>query len=292
MSVTAVGPALDLDGPLPVARKHTLLDTRWMDPAGEQQSVLKAEAGDRWLNGVNVYGYPDGVPRLWEPCSTGTFRPKEEGDEVPGARFDAFVLYFPLTCSRLGMGDFDVWSSRARAAINATQSHAIEAMLANGVMGSTNPFLGDTNLVALSGGVVSPAVGKSYLDNAIGARTGRQGMIHATPAVVDRWGEGNGLEETDDGLFTTAGTPVISGSGYIYSDPVSQPSGSTEGSPSTIDWVYATGPVEVRILDGVEINEDEALDRSDNTVVYRAERYALVEWDTALQVGIRIDWSL
>lgn len=286
MSVTAVGPALDLDGPLPVARKHSLLETRWTDPAGEPGSVLKAEAGDRWLNGVNVYGYPDGVPRLWEPCSAGTFRPKEEGDAIPGARFDAFVAYFPVSCSRLGMGDFETWADRVRKAIDATQSHAIESMLANGVMGSTNPFLGDTNLVALSGGVVSPAVGKSYLDNAIGQFTGRMGMIHATPAVVDRWGEDIG-EAIDGGLFTTAGTPVISGSGYIGSDPVNQPSGS-----DTIDWVYATGPVEVRILEGSEINEDESIDRSDNSVVYRAERYALVEWDTALQVGIRIDWSL
>jgi len=287
MSVTAVGPALDLDGPLPVARKHSLLETRWTDPDGEMGGVLKAEAGDRWLNGVNVYGYPDGVPRLWEPCSAGTFRPKEEGDEVPGARFDAFVAYFPLSCSRLGMGDFEDWYDRARKAINATQSHAMEAMLANGVIGSTNPFLGDTNLTALSGGVVSPAAGLAYLENAIGRVTGRMGMIHATPAVVSRWGEGHGLaNDSPLGLFTTGGTPVVSGSGYIDSDPVSQPGGGT-----TIDWVYATGPVEVRILEGTNTSEEESLDRADNSVVVRAERFSLVEWDTALQVGIRIDWA-
>lgn len=277
MSITAVGPALDLDGPLPVARRHSLLLT---------DGVLKEEAGERWLNGVNVYGYPKGTPALWEPCSSGTFRTKEEGSEIDVERFDPVGIYFPLQCSGLGLGDFSAFTSRAEAALNATLSHGVEELLAAGVALSNNPFLGDTNLVVLSGSAVSPAVGLRYLDNAIGELTGRDGMIHATPAVVDAWGAGHGLRDNDD-LVSPAGTRVVSGSGYIGVDPVSA------ASPAeTVDWVFATGPVEVRVREGVLISEDESLDRSDNTVVVRAERYVLVEWDTSLQVGIRVDWSL
>ena len=277
MSVTAVGPALDLDGPLPVVRRHSLLLT---------DGVLKEEAGDRWLNGVNVYGYPEGLPGLWEPCSTGTYRTKDEGSEISIPRFDSVAIYFPLTCSSLGMGDFNAWASRAEAALDATLSYGVEKVLAQGVIGSTNPAFVDTNLVELTGAPVAPKIGLRYLDNAIAELTGRDGMIHAGPAIIDAWGEGNGLRDNDH-LATPAGTRVVSGAGYVDLDPASAAQAS-----GTIDWAFATGPIEVRVREGVDISEEESLDRSDNTVVYRAEKYVLAEWDTALQVGVRIDWSL
>lgn len=279
MSVIAVGPALDLDGPLPVARRHTLLETEGVLQVGE--------AGDRWANGVNVYGYPEGVPKSWEPCSTGTFRVKEEGSEATRARFDPVGLYFPLQCSRMGTGPFRDFAERAEKVLTVTLSHGIEAVLAGGVISSTNPFLGDTNLTVLGASGVKPSVGLGLLENAIGLQTGRQGIIHATPAVVDRWGEGYGLQQIRDGIYTTAGTPVVSGSGYIGVDPV-----NADSPQSTKDWAFATGPVQVRVREGVQFSEEESLDRSDNTVVYRAEKYVLVNWDTALQVGVLIDWSL
>lgn len=277
MSVTAVGPALDLDGPLPVVRRHSLLLT---------DGVLKEEAGDRWLNGVNVYGYPEGLPGLWEPCSTGTYRTKDEGSEISIPRFDSVAIYFPLTCSSLGMGDFNAWASRAEAALDATLSYGVEKVLAQGVIGSTNPAFVDTNLVELTASPVAPKIGLRYLDNAIAELTGRDGMIHAGPAIIDAWGEGNGLRDNDH-LATPAGTRVVSGAGYVDLDPASAAQAS-----GTIDWAFATGPIEVRVREGVDISEEESLDRSDNTVVYRAEKYVLAEWDTALQVGVRIDWSL
>ena len=47
---TAVGPALNLDGPLPVAPEYSLLKT--LDALGYLR------VGDREFNGVNVWGYP------------------------------------------------------------------------------------------------------------------------------------------------------------------------------------------------------------------------------------------
>lgn len=282
MSVTAVGPALDLDGPLPVPRQHSLLRTRAVD-------VVIDEPGNvgRWTNGVNVIGYPDGTPSLWEPCSTGTMRVKEDGEPAPWERFDPIAVYFPLPCSTHGMGDYDLFARRAELALEATLSHGIEDALANGVFLSNNPSLGDASLTSLAGGAaVSPAVGLRHLDNAIGERTGRQGIIHATPAIVDAWGAGQGLRFSEE-IRSPAGTPIVSGSGYIGVDPV----GKT-ASGATTEWAFATGPVAIKISPFVTTSVDETVDRSDNSVIVRAERYALAEWDTALQVGVLIDWSL
>ena len=63
-------------------------------------------------------------------------------------------------------------------------------------------------------------------------------------------------------------------------------------SGATTDWAFATGPVDVKVSPFVSTSVDETVDRSDNSVVVRAERYSLVDWDTALQVGVLIDWSV
>lgn len=268
---TAAGVRLDLDGPRPVAPPHSLVST---------PGVLVSEDAGRWLNGVNIVGYPDEVPSLWEPCSEGTFRVKDEGSDRPQATFDAFVCYIPVTCSTFGWSDLQ---AQAEAVLEATYSQGVEQGLSQGIAGSANPYFGDTGLTALGGGAVSAAVGLSYLEDAIG-ETGRGGVIHATPAVVsaleaDKLGNG-------EALVTANGTPIVSGGGYIGTDP------DSEASPAAgQSWVFATGPVEVRLGPLVITDLAETLDRSDNTVTFRAERYVLATWDTALQSGVLVDWS-
>src|SRR5262245_41655025 len=279
MSVTAVGPAFPLVGPPPMPRKHSLLTIPGV--------VVEEEGTPRWLTQVNVLGYPDGTPGIWEACSTGTFRVKAEGDVRPGDRFDPFGAYFPLLCSSLGLGDYGEFFDQADAALMATLSHAVEEALSQGV--SSNPFFGDTGFLDLAQGV-SPRVGLSYLDNAIGERTAREGMIHSTPAVVDAWGDNRATEDDEGVLRSPAGTPIVSGSGYIGAHPVG--GGGLPGPGDTTDWVFATGPIQVRIEAQPRTRIEESLDRNDNSVVVRAERYVLAEWDTALQVGVLIDWSL
>lgn len=299
MSVTAVGPARDLEGPLPVARRFSLLST----------PGVVVEDDNRWMNGVNVIGYPAGLPSAWEPCSTGTFRVKDssavEGEEEaqPSSRFDPIAVYFPFSCTvRGGRGVQQKLIDRVEAVLDATLSFGVERALVAGTAGSTNPFIGDTGMdVLASGNAVSPQVGQSYLENAIAALTGRQGIIHATPAVVAAWGYGAGLpedvppdEEVDDPppphtLRTANGTPVISGAGYIGVHPLG--SGGLVGPGETTDWVYATGPVEVRVGDLEPTEVEDVIDHASNDIVIRAERYVLPNWDTGLQVGVLIDWA-
>lgn len=283
MSVTAVGPASTLVGPAPKPREHGLLTIPGV--------VVNEEGTPRWLTQVNVIGFPDGTPGIWEACSVGTFRIKTDGSARPQDRFDPFGVYFALPCSTQSMGNYDTFYQQVEDALDATLSHSVEDAISRGV--GMNPYFGDADFDVLAT-TVSPRIGLSYLENAIGERTGREGMIHATPAIVTAWGAGGGLTEDEDGVLrTTSGTPVADGSGYIGAHPLG--GGGLPGPtwPSgTKEWAFATGPVEVRWESEVRRRVEESVDRSDNSVVVRAERYVVAEWDKALQVGVYIDWSL
>jgi hypothetical protein len=274
MAITGVGIRRDLVGPPPVRRKHTLL---------EVPGVL--DQTERWLNGVNLLGYPEATPETWGLCSEGTFREKAEGEDRPQASFDPFVLYLPVTCSSLGWQDL---AEMAVVTLDVTTSHGVEQVLAQGFDNApltNNPFFGDANLTILGGATESPAVALAYLEDAI-AGTGRGGVIHAAPGTLAALNPA--LTYSDEGqLYTTgSGTPVVSGSGYIDTDP---DGGSTPAADQ--DWMFATGPVRVYLGEITVPPIAEALDRSDNTVTFRAERPVLALWDTALQVGVLVDWD-
>jgi len=276
---TAVGPALSLDGPLPVAPEYSLLKT--LDALGYLR------VGDREFNGVNVWGYPVETPELWEPCLDGTFRQKEDESTWDQPRFDGLVAYLPITCSTITAAPQE-FARRAEAALDATISFAVEEALAKGATSSNNPFLGDTNLTQLGGGAVLPQAGLNYLENAIGA-TGRRGMIIASPGTVSAWNFVNLITDGGEGYIETAnGTPVVSAGGIINTDPV----GKTGSDPSVgQEWAFATGPVLVYLQDAMELRPSEYVDRENNIITYRAERYVLPLWDTSLQSGVLIDWT-
>ncbi len=108
-------------------------------------------------------------------------------------------------------------------------------------------------------------------------------MIHATPPVVSRW-----FDQTreDNPLVTVNGTRVAAGGGYQGATPSGQVAASAGES-----WVYATGPVEVRLGEVAVLDIKDVLDRSNNDVTFRAERYVLVTWDTQLQAAVLVDWA-
>ena len=83
---TGVGPAQSLDGPLPVAPEYGLLTV----------PGVRVELDSSYMNGVNLWGYPVETPDLWEPCSAGTFRDKNDESTWDQPRFDAFVAYLPI----------------------------------------------------------------------------------------------------------------------------------------------------------------------------------------------------
>ena len=106
---TAVGPAFDLDGPLPVAPPHSLLETELLDEDGNRVGVVVERDATRVLNGVNVYSYPTGCPGLWEPCSDGTFRTKSADADWPLPRFDSIGIGKLGVGLKLGSPSRPVW---------------------------------------------------------------------------------------------------------------------------------------------------------------------------------------
>lgn len=276
-TISAVGVRLDLDAPRPVAPPHSLLKT---------PGVVVAEGDGRWLNGVNLDVYPTDLPVPWDPCSAGTFRTKDDGSGSDVPQFDPFVIYIPATCSTFSLGRL---KEMLAVAFDARQSYGVELGFAQGIPGMANPHLADSHLVQLGSGAVSATEGLARLENAIGA-TGSGGLIHATPAIVTLLTRlalvGENPADPRSDLFTMNGTPVVSGDGYIDIRPTGK-AAPADGQ----DWMYATGPVEAR-LGPIGITDlVSSLDRSDNTVTFRAERPVLVTWDTALQVGVLVDWA-
>ena len=274
MSNLTFGPPVTIDDLRPEPPPHSLVNT---------PGVLQDTGDARWLNGVSVYPYPPIVPGLWDPCSAGTFRTKDEGEDISIPVFASFVIVLPITCSAMSIGDPEDFANRAEIAMEAVESFAIEEQLSQGTGIITNPYLADANAnVLAAGAAVAPAAALSYLEDAIGA-TGKRGMIHATPSVVSQWFDQN---RSVGPLITANGNTVVSGGGYIGADAVGEASAAAGQS-----WVYATGLVEVYRAPVVVPDISEVLDRSNNDVTFRAERYALVVWDTQLQAAILVDWT-
>jgi hypothetical protein len=286
------GPAFWVDGPKPVAPLYRLLDV----------ANIIEETDPHWMNGATVWGYPSDVPVAWDPCSTGTGRVKADGGTIPLPDFGAFVVYLAETCTARSVfgaqapGETNdeylartqqAFVDRAVAVFAASESYAIEKEFSQGDALPGNPYLADANAQVLaSGAAVSPRIGLSYLLNAI-APTARQGIIHATPGTVSAWGQFRAYHEAGV-LYTTEGTPIAEGQGYIGAQPAG------ESAPTaTHEWAFATGPVDVHRSQAViyPATVAEALDRSNNTLSYRVERTYLVDWDTVLQAAVLIDWT-
>lgn len=267
-----VGPAAVINGPLPKPPEYSLLSI---------PGVVQTDDA-RWRGGIAIWGYPEEVPLLWEPCQDGTFREKTVTPTASSPRFDPFAAYVAFECSTMS-GPVSEFGDRAEAVLDATISYAVERALADGISGSSNPFFADGNLTQLGGGPVTAQIGLSYLENAIAA-TGRQGIIHATPGTVAQWDD----LLTDGGvLHTKSGTPIAVGGGYLDIDPV----GKTGSDPTAgQEWAFATGPVLVYLGQAQRPDVPQFVNQNTNLATYIAERFVVAGWDTALQSGVLIDW--
>ncbi len=283
MSVT-LGPTVSIDGPLPVAPPRSLLNA---------PNVTIIEGNSRFGNGASVWPYPPGLPEAWAACNSGTFRLKDEGEPWEIPIFAAFSLYLPISCSSITAASAG-FADRARLAFQAKESYGVAHEFARGTAEPLNPHLTDLNATLLnSGTIVTPDVGLSFLEDAIGA-TGTQGLIHLTPATAASMNGsgGYGLDLTAGQLLTTAnGTPVAIDGGYIGAKPEAVGGGAVAAGTA---WAFATGPVQIYRNPNADLIPDdisEAMDREDNFVTYRAERDYLVTWDTTLQAAVLIDWT-
>lgn len=303
----SVGPFYRLDGALPLPRKYHLLQVA-------QEIPLDQLGPEHWLAGAWLQVYPQDQPGIFDPCaSSGTDSTKALGEEISLPKFAAFTAYLAETCNSARIGpDPETWFlPRLRAVFPVIEPKAAEIVLATGggveLNGSPVPHLTDANLDELNGGAaVSPLEALALLEDAIG-RTGRGGVIHATPYTVTLWGSGSRLYIDGAGRLRTvaADTLIVVGDGYIDTHP------DDKGAPTTHQaWAYATGMVRY-LADPPMSTPDEgdliypglymqALNTATNEVTYRIERNLLITFDSdttsgtnpPLQAGVLLDSSI
>lgn len=288
MTAVGYGPLWRVDGPPPQARPYTLLGAARIVP----------EAEERWANGVSVYPYPDELGAIHDACSAGTFREKGTGGTVPNPEFGAMTVWVAETCSSFGIfGEGlsaaeaqDRFVARASSVFGAVESTAVEReFLAGDVLG-TQPFLADGDGTFPAASTAQTVVEGFALLEAEIAASGRRGLIHISPAVAIAASYRRILfEDARAGVLRTInGTTVVPGAGY--QDASVHPAGKSAAS-GTQEWIYATGPVDVRRSETFVIPGDlsQALDRATNTITYLVERAYAVDWDTVVQASVKVD---
>lgn len=276
-TMTGAAPRIVLDGPLPRPPLYGLASV-----------AQEAPSDAHWRAGANLRPYPGALPEGHDPCLTGSFRDKgiPDGIDLPDT-FPTFTAYLGEICTGSGIGNWDEFKNRANVALAARTSWALERQLVDAEF-TAAPHLGDANVDLLGGGAVAAAVALAYLEDAIAA-TGQDGLIHLTASVAAYLGYER-LRDDRGVLRTARGTPVVVGDGYTGS--VTPTGGGAAAAGQS--WIYATGPVLYRAdteIFNLPDTEAEALDRSDNTVIYRAERDLWVAWDGQLQAAVLADWS-
>lgn len=279
LSSGAVG--IPLDGPLPRAPLY-----------GLSSVALEVTPNPTDRAGAKVIPYPNEMPVGHDPCISGSLREKDvpQGITLPDG-FPTFTAYLGDICTASGIGPWDEWKARSNIALAARENWALEAQLAGAIFAAA-PSLDDADVDVLGGGAVNPATAIAYLEGAI-ADTGIEGVLHLTKQVVAYLGY-EFFSVSGGILRTAAGTPVVSGSGYAGpTDARITPTGGGAAAAGQ-SWCYATGPVQYARQATIFNAPDtlaEALDRSDNTVIYRAERDLWVGWDKQLQAAVLADWS-
>jgi hypothetical protein len=147
---------------------------------------------------------------------------------------------------------------------------------------------GTTDLTP-AGGPVTAKTGLAMLEEAIGSCAGGyNGTIHGTRGAIssiivfmDKGGD------SGDVLLTPLGNMVIAGAGY----PGTSPAGVAPGAGTS--WLYATGPVAVRLGEmqtfpekGERLNN--AFDTSINNISVRAERFGAASWSGCCTYAIHV----
>lgn len=215
------------------------------------------------------------------------------GDYLP------FTVRATVECTTIGGLQTD-WQNIALLALAECEQKAIEkefwegrlAQAANSDSPGSNPnrYLADgsaTDVTPTPGTAIKVRYGLALLEQALAAAgCGGRGFIHVSRGI------GSLLpvhDRDDDGVLEThLGNYVIAGDGYSGS--------STDGTPAsgTTEWMYATGPVFVRLDDPFVVSPDmrQNINTSVNTIEVAAERTASVVWDGCAHFRVLVDMSL
>lgn len=248
---------------------------------------------EHWLAGIRFEPASIAALEKFDLCA-GLALLGSNTHKAPRA-YAPFALSVADSCSSWGWQD-DNFAERATEALLAKEVAGIETEFERGALNAANPRLADAAdpvLTTLNGGAAtSPASALALLDEAIGVVNIGLGLIHATPYVFALWGnaqllrEGPSPDVAHSVALSPAGNLVVSGNGYLGASPANVVDG-THG----VQWAYATDLMVVHRSATPTVYPAtlrEALDRSGNTVTYRAQRPYAIAWAGLLHAAVAV----
>jgi hypothetical protein len=183
------------------------------------------------------------------------------------------------------------WQGRARRQLAASLSFQVAGELWGGAeaqeQSAPNRYLASIDSDVLTAGPTSATDALAVLEYALGqCLHGARGYIHASRHAATYWSQLGLLRREGNQILTYLDTVVIADAGYDGSGPYGQ--AAVDGS----QWAYATSTPIVRLGPERLIPDSDiaaALNRSTNTVEYRAERRAAVSWDGCCHLAAELD---
>lgn len=265
---------------------------------GLQASATEVSTPTRWENGatfcpencVEAFGYDPDLCTAWPDQNQP--KPEKSVAERPLNCYDVlpYVLESAFGCDASGFRVLD-FAGRARRQLEASTSKGMERELWTATIKPSNPSL-DNGATILGGGTaVSVLRGIAMLGQALSdCAHGGRGMIHAPTFIADLLLGKSTLFKVEGNRIVSSnrGDVLVSGTGY----PGTGEDGAAVAAGSA--WVYATGPVQYRIGEVIVFPDTigEAVDRKRNNVEYRAERFAMTNFDTCCHFGVLIDGGI
>jgi len=216
------------------------------------------------------------------------------------ANTERFKKYYPfdirasIKVSTFGTTPSEIEASAKRALDIATQK-AVEIEFWNGDVAqlltsddNDNRYLASTQSVDVTptaGTAVKVRYGLAILEEAIASSSvGAKGVIHATRDVATALR----LKSDGDVLRTNLETPVVAGVGYSKKGPTGA------DAPAGKAWMYATGPISVRLGPTKIVPEklNQAINLGINEIEYHADRPAAVTWASSTSYAVLVDLTL
>lgn len=210
-----------------------------------------------------------------------------------------FKTYYPfdvrasVKVSTMGTNPAEIEAS-AKMALDIVTQKAVESEFWNGGIAkllttdNDNRYLASSQAVDVTptaGTAVKAQYGLALLEQAIAdSPVGAQGLIHAPRLVASVLR----LEADGSTLRTSLGTPVVAGVGYSKKGPTGA------DAPAGKAWMYATGPVSVRLGPTIITPENlnQAVDIRINNIEYFVDRSAAVTWSTTDSYAVLVDLTL
>ncbi len=207
------------------------------------------------------------------------------------AEADPFLVYAANKCSTIGFPARD-YEGRARRALAATESYQIAREFWTGDIAVADSLdnipLADITADTVTTTELDPVAALGRLEGALAdCGAGRRGMVHVTAQILVHLVASQAVQLAGQQYVTPLGTVVVGDAGYPGSGPNGEAAGATQ-------WAYATSMVQIRLAPVAlpytyQEAVTQAFDLGPNTILVRAERLALVQWDDCCHFAAEIN---